>query len=701
MNSLAESGIFKAVSAETLELIKTLNTTWQHTFLIPTRFISSEIGQVGFLLNEYFNWKRDKTQRQVYRSFFANSRFEALQGAIKIARQHGYERKTPHPGNVVICDPTLEIKHFIDPLGRGEKNALIPGIKIVATLDEVTQLLAQGKIPLTVVVCPGQERTAAAISGLLRRCQEQKIITIFEDVDLELTSTEPLIHSLTPRPDIIVTGESFTDYEIPCGTFSMLEHIHKPWASVWTCFLHTSTYAGNRLVLSKMRENLLQQVPFFASNPDIQQACAQIAAGDAERLNAFATYINPGLIKFYALMGLEVNPVKAHGSQLTLKTKEHTEKTLLDCVAGGGAVVRGHTPDDLVSEVIAVHDTQTDYWDALQKRFFELSGFSHAFPAISGATAVDIAMSLALLANKDKTQILTFKENYAGKTLLSLVGTAEEMWQEPFLPLYHDVNYVDPFAVDAGKQLSAILTSGRVALVWFEIIQGATEREIPRELLEIIMQYKEEFGYIVGVDEILMGFYRTGALFSHTDTPVMPDMITLAKALCDGTFPMGMTLVSAEVYQNALKNNPEAVRYYEKLYVNQSGSHIALHCINTLLAPGVEEHVKRVGEILQQGLLEISQNSPFIGEVAGKGLSQCLYYKPDNWLFELFWCYQSLTKADTFLYFNRFAPALTMTEEEARLLVENLKKVFYRGKFSTYAQFGLYLLKAIVSMLFS
>lgn len=701
MKSLAEKGIFSAASEETLELIKTLNIAQQHTFLIPTRFISYEIGQVGYLLNEYFNWKREEGQKQVYRSFFANSRFEALQGAIKIARQHWHKHATTQPRNVVICDPTLEIRHFIDPLDRGEKEALIPGIKVVATLGELKQRFDQGEYPLAVVVCPTQDSSAAAISDFFLRCQQQKIITIFEDADLDLTFPEPFIHSITPLPDIIVTGESLTDYEIPCGTFSMLEHIHKIWASVWTCFLHTSTYAGNRLVLTKMRENLLHHVPFFESNDEIHKECAKIAQGDTERLNAFAKYINPGLIKFYALMGLEVNPVKAHGSQLTIRTKDQTEKTLLDCVAGGGAVVRGHTPKDLVPEVIAVHDTQTDYWEALQKRFIELTSFSHFFPAISGATAVDIAMSMALLANKDKTQIVTFKDNFAGKTLLSLVATADEMWQEPFFPLYHDVKYIDPFASDAGEQLSTVLTSGRVALVWFEINQGASEREIPHALLEIIATYKQDHGYIVGVDEILMGFFRTGTLFSHTDTPVSPDMITLSKALCDGTFPMGMTLVSAEVYQNALNSNSEAVRYHEKLYVNQLASHIALHCIDKLLASGIEEHVNQTGEILQQGLLEISQNSPFIQEVVGKGLSYCLYYKPESWLLELFWCYMCLKKADTFLYFNRFAPALTLTEEEATLLVNNLKKVFYGKKFLIYGQFLLHLLKAIFSTLFS
>lgn len=697
MKPLAETGIFRSASEDTLEIIKTLNTTQQYTFLIPTRFICYESGQVGYLLDEYFNWGREKDQRICYRTFFGNSRFEALQGAVKIARFHWHKKAVTHPKSIFLCDPTLEIKHLIDPLGRGETEALIPGIKVVATLDEVNRLLDQGENPLAVVVCTTQEMSAAIISDLFRRCQQQKIFTIFEHADLDLTSPTPIVHSITPLPDIIVTGESLTNYEIPCGAFSMAEHVHKPWSSMENCFIHSSTYAGNRLALIKMRENLLRHVPFFTSNSEVYDQCAKIAQSDAERLNAFARYINPGIVKLYKLMGLDVNPIRSHGSQLTVRTKENTEKTVLDCVAGGGAVIRGHTPEDIVPEVIALHDKQTNYWDSLKKRFVELTSFQHFFPAISGATAVDIAISVALLANKDKTQVVTFKDNYGGKTLLSLTVSADEMWRTPFFPLYHDVTYIDPFASDAEKQLTTVLTSGKVALVWFEIYQGGTEKEIPHNLLEIIASYKQEYNYIVGVDEILMGFFRMGKLFSHTNTPVSPDIVTLAKALCDGTFPTAMTLVSGEVYQRALNTNPDAVRYYEKLYVNQLGSHIGLHCIDKLLTTGMEEHANRIADILQKGFAELSQNSPFLQDVVGKGFSYRLHYKYDNPLVMFFWSYLCLTQANTFLFFDRCGPpALTLTEEEAELLLNNLRKVFYGGKVSTYSQFFLYLLKAIV-----
>ncbi len=373
---------------------------------------------------------------------------------------------------------------------------------------------------------------------------------------------------------------------------------------------------------------------------------------------------------------------------------------MIDCVAGGGAVIRGHTPEDLVPEVIECHDKDIDYWSALQTQLAELTGLPHAFPAISGTSAVEFALSLALLANKEKTQIVTFNENYGGKTLLSLVITADDMMQAPFSPLYHDMAYIDPFAENAEEQLTATLTSGKVALVWFEIYQGGTEREIPGELLEIIARHKEEYDYLVGTDEILMSFYRLGKLFSHTDTQIKPDIMPLAKALCDGTFPMAATLVSDEVYQRARYANPHAVSYYETVYRNQLGAHIGLHCIEKLLTPGLEDHAKRIANILQQGFAEIQENSPFLKDVEGRGLSYRLHYTTDHPIVMFFWNFLYLTQAHSFLFFDRCGPpALTLTEDEAKRLMKNFQKLFYRGKIRTYFQLFLYLLKGILLLL--
>ncbi len=523
---------------------------------------------------------------------------------------------------------------------------------------------------------------------------------------MDIASEKSLIHEISLLQDIIVTGESLTGYEIPFGAFSMAETIHEPWASMMTCFTHSSTYSGNNLSLTKAREQLLAHAPCLRGDRAAQEKCAAIAADNKERVNAFARYVNPGLVKLYALTGLDIHAVGGHGSMLRIKPDEGHEKEIFDCVAGGGAVVRGHTPADLVPEVIETHNAETDYWEKLSARLAGLC-LPHVFPAVSGASAVDIGMTLAMLANADKTKIVTFKGNYAGKTLLSLNGTADETLRQPFFPLYHDVAYIDPFAQDAKKHLESVLTSGQVALIWFEVIQGGCDREIPNDLIEIISRYKDRYGYIIATDEIFNGFFRTGPLFSFQGKVIAPDIVTFAKPLSDASFPFAATLVSSRVYHQAVQNRPEVVHYLEKLYQNQIGSHIALHSVEKILSPEFEKNVSRVSEILHKGLNDIARKSSIVKGISGRGLTYRLDYNDRHFLlrllgktgyslFVLYMCRLCVRKADVFLFFDECSPALTVSDAEVKQLLENLKPVFTEKTSAAWLGFSLFAVKAVL-----
>ncbi len=699
-----EDGLFGSTSKETSEIITRFNRERKHTFLIPTKFISSECGQAAYLLNEYFNWNRSGEERICYRTFFANSRFEAIQGAVKIARHKSLSMKK-EAAAILICDPTTELSNFVDPLNRGEAEALIPGIKIVPTLDEIRKLAVQRTDLAAIALCPSQETSASDISDIFAQCKRDGIITILEQSDLDIKSDESLIHLITQLPDIIVTGESLTNYEIPFGAFSMSETVHEPWASMLACCTHSSTYSGNNLSVTKVREQLLTHAPCLRSDRAVQDKCAAIADDNNERLSAFARYVNPGIVKLYGLTGLDIHAVGGHGSMLFIRLKDKGEKEIFDCVAGGGAVVRGHTPQDIVPEVIEKHDNDKDYWELLSAKLGDLC-LPHVFPALSGASAVDIGMTLAMLANEDKTKIVTFKENYAGKTLLSLVCTADKTLQDPFLPLYHDVTYIDPFAADAKKNLESVLSSGEVALIWFEVVQGGCEKEIPDDLIEVVNRCKDEYGYMIGTDEIFNGFFRIGGLFSFQGKVDAPDIVTLAKPLSGGTFPFAATSVSSQLYDKAIQNKPEVVRYLEKLYQNQLGSHIALHSMEKILSPGFKENILKVSEILYKGLNEMTRNSSLLKEVSGRGHSYRLCYNDKNiflrflgetgyWFFVLYICRLCVKKADVFLFFDECCPALTITEEEAEVLLKKMRAVFTENTFSTWLAFSFFMVKAI------
>lgn len=711
MKPLIKSTLFQNVSSETIEIVAEKNRAQKHTFLIPTKYISPECAQLGYLLNEYFNYKKAPINRINYRTFFGNSRFDAMQGAIKISRHKSLSRKNIKTKTFFLHDPTLEYLNLIDPLGLGEEKALIPGVKVVPDIDTIQSLLIKGERPSAVAICPDKSMNISDAVEILSLCRAKNIISILELSDMDISTPEAFIHIMPLLPDIIVTGESLTDYQIPFGAFSMSEEVHSPWSQINTCYIHSSTYGGNSLSTGRAINNFLSKAPCIKSSQDIQDKCVNITKLNNERLKAFSQYVNPGLVGLYALTGLDIQPIKAHGSILEIETSEGLKKNIIDCVSGGGAAIRGHTPPDIVPEVIKQHDTGKDYWKELAAKFTELS-WPHVFPAISGATAVDIAMSMAMISNPEKTKILVFKSNYAGKTLLSLNGSEDVIWRTPFAPLYHDVIYIDPFAIDAHRMLESLLSIGTVALIWFELIQGGTGKEIPDVLIEIINKNKKSGGYIVGIDEIFSGFYRVDSLFSYKNKHITPDIITLAKPLSDGIFPFAVALINSDVYQKALENKPHVVRYIETLYKNQFGSHIALHSVEKILSPEFIRNLLKVSEILSQGLHKIALKSPLIKAIHGKGHFYQFYYEDKNpilrisgelgrSMFMLYMCRLIIKEADVFLFFDRCLPSLALSETEATTLIKNLETVLvtHRPSF-LYLKFFGFMIRVVINVAF-
>jgi len=324
----------------------------------------------------------------------------------------------------------------------------------------------------------------------------------------------------------------------------------------------------------------------------------------------------------------------------------------------------------------------------LQEKLKDLFSFTYAFPAVSGATAVENAFILALMAQKEKKRIIVFKNNYAGQTLIALIGSDMPEAHTGFGPLYAHVTYIDPYTEQAAKELIFHLSKGDVALIWFEIFQGGIDREIPENILKIVQAYKEKHGYYIGIDEIFAGFYRIDKLTSYQDTPIQPDIVTFSKAFCDGTFPIAATLVSPEVYTRACQRDAARVLFLQNLYKNQFGAHGALHCIEQLTDPSLVEQIKRTSRIFANGLKEISEKSPYLHKIEGKGHSYALIYK--DRVYEIYFCQKALKKRDLFIFINRLEPALTIADEEAREIVARLKNLLQKNRIATFIDSWFY-----------
>ena len=97
-----------------------------------------------------------------------------------------------------------------------------------------------------------------------------------------------------------------------------------------------------------------------------------------------------------------------------------------------------------------------------------------------------------------------------------------------------------------------------IAACFVEPIAGSTGTLIPpKGYLEKLRATCDKYGIVLIFDEVITGFGRTGKSFGSVKYNVQPDMITMAKAITNGSQPMGAVGVSDKIYNAIVDNGPE------------------------------------------------------------------------------------------------------------------------------------------------
>ena len=560
---------------------------------------------------------------------------------------------------------------------------LLPGLEIFDSQEAVESRLSS----VDAAACLLRIKSSfdqQPLNHIRQICLQKNIRLGLDFSDLDLPAIRDFCEKSLGGDDVYIWGERLTNQEIPFGAFSMSEDMYKPWNNIDNCLLHSSTYSGNALALNKAKETLLAALPWSADQLNI---CSEIEASKEKKKKYFSAFVNPNLGKFYQMAGYNLEIKEAFGCHLTLESTdgEKPEK-LLDCLSGGALGVFGHNPQDLTSSVLSVHDPARDYWAELSSELSRLTGFESIFPAVSGATAVEIGMYLALLSqDSPRKKIIVFSDNYSGKLLLPAIASPSAAQPNHyFAPLYQHV-VIDVYSEKASDQLLAEIHSGEVALIWFEYLRGADGEKLPDYLVDIILQNRETYGYYIGVDEILMGLYRSGPLFSFQRTSLKPDIVTLSKALSYMSFPIGATLVRSGIYEKARANAPEYVDQMKTRYANQLGAHIALHCLRKLQDEDIAGNVQKQAEYLATRLEKLRGESNLIERIEMAGLYFGVHFKKPRWLkllgpYREFLYLLFLTKcwknAGVFAFFDtRLMPSLCLSEQEADQFLISTKKM--------------------------
>jgi predicted acetylornithine/succinylornithine family transaminase len=237
-----------------------------------------------------------------------------------------------------------------------------------------------------------------------------------------------------------------------------------------------------------------------------------------------------------------------------------------------------------------------------------LGGGGRVFFANSGAEANECAIKLARKwGGRGKHVVVSALGSFHGRTLATLHATGQPQKWEAFQPLPEGFRHVAWNDLDA---LEASLDP-TVAAVLLEPVQGeGGVNPATAEYFQGVRRLCDERGLLFMVDEVQTGLGRTGEWFGHQHFGVVPDVVTMAKALGNGV-PIGACWARAEVAE-VFEPGDHATTY--------GGQPLATSAARAVLQVMVDEDVPARATAAGERLTKLLEADPHVTEVRGLGL---------------------------------------------------------------------------------
>ena len=297
----------------------------------------------------------------------------------------------------------------------------------------------------------------------------------------------------------------------------------------------------------------------------------------------------------------------------------------LDALSGIAVCGLGHAHPAITKAIAEqagrlVH-TSNLYRVANQERLaeilVELSGMDSVFFGNSGAEANEAAIKIARATGNsrgiDIPKIAVANGSFHGRTLATLSATGNPKVHAGFAP---PVQGFVRFPYDDVDALEAIAASDAdVVAVLVEPILGEGGVVVPHnDYLAKLRALCDRHDCLLMLDEIQTGMGRTGRWFAYQHADVLPDVVTLAKALGNGV-PIGACLARGAAAE-ALKAGSHGSTFGG----NPLACGAALAVLDTMQQQGLVERARQTGERLRAELAIALRGLNCVVEVRGKGL---------------------------------------------------------------------------------
>ncbi|MGI6093193.1 MAG: aspartate aminotransferase family protein [Veillonellaceae bacterium] len=318
---------------------------------------------------------------------------------------------------------------------------------------------------------------------------------------------------------------------------------------------------------------------------------------------------------------------------------DHTGKRYLDCFAGVSVVNCGHCNPQITKaicdQVNTLQHTTTIYLTQnivdLAERVAEVTpgNLKKSFFCSSGTEANEGAALLASIYT-GRHEFISLRQSLHGRTKLTMSLTGLSLWRTDTTPVggisfapnaycyrcplnkrYPECDLACANEVETVIKTS---TSGQVAAMFAETIQGNGGMITPPPgYFKRIKEILDSYGILLVIDEVQTGFGRTGKMFAIENYNVVPDIMTVAKALGNGT-PVGAFITRAEIADKYTRPGAST------LGGNPVTAAAALATLDVITTNDLPARAAELGEYLKTGLTRLQEKHNIIGDIRGLGL---------------------------------------------------------------------------------
>jgi 4-aminobutyrate aminotransferase / (S)-3-amino-2-methylpropionate transaminase / 5-aminovalerate transaminase len=264
---------------------------------------------------------------------------------------------------------------------------------------------------------------------------------------------------------------------------------------------------------------------------------------------------------------------------------------------------------------------------------------------VGGAQAVEDSLKLVRNASNGKSLMFAFEGGYHGRTLGASAITSSYRYRRryghfgeraQFIPFpYHFRGpkgmSKEEYGESCVKQFARLFESEyngvwdpktrscEYAAFYVEPIQGTGGYVIPPKNFFIeLKKVLDEHGILLVVDEIQMGFYRTGKLWSIEHFGVQPDVLVFGKAVTNGLNPLSGIWAREELI-NPTVFPPGST--HSTFNANPLGTAVALEAMKMMAEDDYETMVTKKGAYFLEGIQELKRRHKIVGDVDGLGMA--------------------------------------------------------------------------------